>query len=184
MSERTTIVAWAVGSMKPARMGAYGYCASVWAISRDGGQTFTVVEPEVSKEPNRDEWQGVLKAVIGGLEDVEPGAIVTVQVVQERIAQNYLEKWSNRLGKPHRYFELAQDIFRLRDEKRLTLSIVKHAKDATYDGLVTQTTAAAVERNSQLSDAERWAVPDMPGARPGFGPVGEEGSDLSRTRQG
>ncbi|MCE4224914.1 hypothetical protein HCU64_14215 [Methylobacterium sp. C25] len=153
-----TAEAWAVASLVPARVGSKGYCASAWAITYDGWQTKAVEQVKASREPNRDEWLGGIKAVVGVLEDVEPGTALTIYVPSEALANGYTAKWTNSRGEPTRDAEAAQAIFRLRDEKRIWLTIEHRPIDGVAKALRDKAKAAAKAQDRGLTASDRREV--------------------------
>lgn len=134
--------------------------ASGWCISYDRWTTRAVEKAPASRAANRNQWLAGIMAIIGVLEDVTEGSVVTVYVTNKALAECYSAKWTTSTGKPMVDAEAAQDIFRLRAEKGLTVFVEHHPKDAVYDRLQAFTRDAADERYRGLAAA--GLTPAMP----------------------
>ena len=173
--------AWACASVRPIYPGSPGVSASGWCISFDRWATVAGEKTPASRAANRNQWLAGIMAIIGVLEDVTEGSIVTVYVPNERLAHCYRTKWMNSDGKPAAEAEAAQGIFRLRADKGLTVFVEHRAKDAVYDSLQSATQAAAILRHRDLAAAGQTpALPTTPlrakkSGRLRFPPAGEGG---------
>lgn len=180
-SSPSIVYAWACASVRPVWPGSPGVSASGWCISYDRWATAPVEKAPASRAANRNQWLAGIKAIIGVLEDVAEGSLVTIYVTNEQLAHCYCTKWTKVDGKPAADAEAAQDIFRLRAEKNLIVFIEHRAKDAIYDSLQATTQAAAVRRHKELAAAGQTpALPTTPlrakkSGRLRFPPAGEDG---------
>lgn len=152
--------AWACASVRPNYPGSPGVSASGWCISYDRWATVAVEKAPASRAANRNQWLAGIMAILGVLEDVAEGSVVTVYVTNKALAECYSAKWTTSAGKPMVDAEAAEDIFRLRTEKGLTIFVEHRPKDAVYDRLQAFTRDAAGERYRGL--AASGLTPAMP----------------------
>lgn len=145
MPDEGTYEAWVHGAHFPEELGQPGYSVSAWAIrSPDSGSWD--FHTKVSRQPTNYHWIAAVHALRGPAEMLPPGAALRIYSLNKELVRMFNCRFRRADGSRAAGGDVADALFALIDQNRLSVEVVHRTKDKVAQALALRAKATSQER--------------------------------------